>query len=185
MNDAEHAEKWTVWHLLPYTSHFLYAEQFQKMNSIYTYIWYLCLCAVYDHLYSSVYYIIPPQSPDCLLLKNLFSFSKFFTLCQHENHWSQANNCESKFISALQFFTVGIFKANNLFGENYNWFRMLWLGRRVRFCGKMKFLCNFTTISFRVAQNHKAVAKICPIVKFRTFLESLDHSTSVILIIFF
>ena len=32
--------------------------------------------------------------------------------------------------------------------------------------------------NIRVAQNHKAFAKICPIAKFRTFLESLDHSTS-------
>ena len=40
------------------------------------------------------------------------------------------------------------------------------------------FLLNCKSLQTRVAQNHKAFAKICPIVKFRTFLESLDHSTS-------
>ena len=33
-------------------------------------------------------------------------------------------------------------------------------------------------INTRVAQNHIAFAQICPIVKFRTILESLDHSAS-------
>ena len=40
-------------------------------------------------------------------------------------------------------------------------------------------------MDIRVAQNHKAFAKICPIVKFRTFLESLDHSTSKSFLSFF